>query len=655
MAEARAQLASTLKATANRSQAAVRAFLDAETAVGQVASYQPFWITNAISVQATPSLVRLLADQPSVAAVHLDHHRRWIDDETPDRMVSAVEQPRLRIPDASGVDSATPYGMDHLHSRSDDTEPVEWNVSRVRADQVWHSLHISGTGAVVAGMDTGVDWLHPALRSNYRGYNPHGPANHTLSWYDATGQGALYPVDGHGHGSHTLGTVVGQDGIGVAPGARWIGVRVLNNEGYGYDSWIHAGFQWLLAPGDDPSMAPDVVNCSWGSDNAHLTVFQDDLRALRAAGILPVVASGNGGPRSGSVGSPASLPEAFAVGALDQYNEVASFSGRGPSPWGEIRPHVAAPGVLVRSSTPGGAYASLQGTSMAAPHVSGVVAMLRSVSPTLSITRTVYAITSTAFALGEQIPNNDAGWGRVDAFAAVAAVAQSGFITGTVRQIPDPETHTASPIAGARVTASTRGDGGGGTSVTASDGTYRLGLAPGIYDLTASAFGYQSVTLQGIRVISDTAIVKDFALTPQPGGSLHVRVSDASTRQPITATVTVLGTPLEAVSHTHSFALPAGTYTVRAHRLSYRVVTSTAAITVGEMTAVDLALPQAPSILLVDSGGWYYESQAVYFRQALDELGYAYHEWPIRRLPDDVPSAYDLGPYEIVVWTAPRD
>ncbi|MBE9507684.1 MAG: S8 family serine peptidase, partial [Chloroflexi bacterium] len=362
--------------------------------------------------------------------------------------------PKLQIPDPE-------FAIRNLQS-------IEWGIARIRADEVWASLHISGTGTVVAGMDTGVDWIHPALQPNYRGYNPHGPSNHTYSWYDATG-GALYPTDGHGHGSHTMGTTVGQGGIGVAPGAQWIAVKVLNNYGYGYDSWIHAGFQWLLAPGGDPNRAPDVVNCSWGSDNGYLTTFQSDLQALRAVGIFAVFSNGNAGPWEGTVGSPASLPEAFAVGATDSDDEVANFSSRGPSPWGEIRPHVAAPGVGVRSSLPGGVYGSMNGTSMAAPHVSGIVALLRSVSPTLSITRTAFIITSTAVPLGDSIPNNDTGWGRVDSFAAVATLAHPGFITGTVVRTGD-----SVPISGASVSAVPRDGGGGGTATTDDDGDYLL-------------------------------------------------------------------------------------------------------------------------------------------------------------------------------------
>jgi uncharacterized repeat protein (TIGR01451 family) len=620
--EARARIVSSLQTTASRSQARLLPYLEKARATGAVAQYTQFWIVNAIAVTAQPSAIRELAARPEVASVHLDHYRQWIT-EAPSPPIS------------------------NLQSR--DLQSAEWGVAQIRADEVWSSLHITGTGVVVAGLDTGVDWLHPALQGNYRGYDPHGPANHTYSWYDAT-SGAIYPIDDHGHGTHTMGTIAGQDGIGIAPGARWIAVKAFNSAGSGYDSWIHAGFQWLLAPGGNPGLAPDVVNCSWGSDNGTLTTFQSDLRALQAASIFVVFSNGNSGPAEGTVGSPASLPEAFAVGATDEYDQVANFSSRGPSPWGEIRPHVVAPGVRVRSSLPGGSYGLKQGTSMAAPHVAGIAALLRSVSPTLSITRTAYVITSTAVPLGEPIPNNDTGWGRVDAFAAVASLAQPGFITGTVTQAGD-----GSPIAGATVSAAPHTGEGGGLDITDDSGEYELALAPSTYDLSVSAFGYASTTVSGIVVTTDTMAVVDVSLTALPTGTLRGHIMDADTGLPVTATVTVLGTPREATTNAYTFTLPAGNYTVRARALGYRVVTATATVTVGQIATVDLALPSAPSILLIDSGRWYNGSQAAYFRQALDDLAYAYDEWPIRTLPDEVPTAADLLPYDIVIWSAPSD
>jgi uncharacterized repeat protein (TIGR01451 family) len=631
--EARARVVSSLQDTAARSQAALVSYLDAAQTTGAVEQYTQFWIVNAIAVRARPAAIRELAARPEVASVRIDPYRQWITEQT-SNLESQISNP----------------GQSISQSAIQNPQSVEWGIARIRADEVWSSLHISGTSAVVAGMDTGVDWLHPALQANYRGYNPHGPANHAYSWHDATDLGAAYPVDDHGHGTHTMGTVAGQDGIGVAPGAQWIAVKALSNAGFGYDSWFHAAFQWLLAPGGDPNMAPDVVNCSWSYDNGYLTIFRPDLQALRAAGILVVFSSGNNGPAEGTIGSPASLPEAFAVGATDQRDQVAYFSSRGPSPWGEIRPHVAAPGVNVRSSVPGGGYGQKKGTSMAAPHVAGVAALLRSISPTLSIAHIAHTVTGTAVPLGSPIPNNDTGWGRVDAFAAVASLTHPGFITGTVTQAG-----SGTPIVGAMISATPHSGGGGGMATTALNGDYKLTMAPSIYDLTFSAFGYESTTVWGAVVETDTTTVVDVSLTAHPTGTLQGHVADITTGQPVTATVTVLGTPREATTHTYAFDLPENTYTVRARSVGYRVVTATAHVTAGLITSVDFALPPAPSILLIDSGAWYYDSQAAYFRQALDDLAYAYDEWPIRQLPADVPEASELEPYEVVVWTAPQD
>ena len=617
-AGAKDKLVAGLKAFAAKSQIPFNAYLEKAKAEGLVESFTPFWIFNGFAVKAKPQAVRQLASHPSVSIVLLDHYRQWVKDK-PSALEPSVSQ-----------------------------EPAEWNIERIRAPQVWASLGISGTGAVVAGMDTRVDWLHPALKFNYRGYNPHGPSGHTGNWFDPV-TGSLYPFDDHGHGTHTLGTAVGLEGIGVAPGARWIAVKVLNGDGYGYDSWIHAGFQWLLAPGGDPSLAPDVVNCSWGDPNAFNTTFQADIRALRAAGIIPVFAAGNEGPSPGSVVSPASLPEAIAVGASDPYDEVAPFSSRGPSPWGEIRPHVVAPGVNVRSSLPGGTYASWRGTSMATPHVTGLIALMRSVSPTLSVTQTLFIITSTAVPLSTTIPNNDSGWGRIDAFAAVATLLNAGSIQGTVWGTEGV------PIPNALVSAISKDETGRGNTVTDSSGHYTLLLAPGLYNVTASAFSYYSQTVTGIAVIPRATTTVDFSLQPMPTGTLEVYVHAASTGEPVTAEISLPGTPLTATASFWAFSLPAGDYTVVAKALGYRVASTTATVTVGETTTVTFSLTSAPSILLVDSGAWYYGSQIAYYRQALDDLAYAYDEWTIRRIPDDIPTEGYLKHYDLVIWSSPQD
>ncbi len=608
----RDKLVTNLRSLAARTQGPLRSYFDEAKAAGLVESYTPFWIFNGFALKAKPQVIQQIATHPSVSIILLDHYRQWLKAEFP-------------APPSAG-----------------------WNVERIRAPEVWASLGVSGAGAVVAVMDTGADWLHPALKFNYRGYNPHGPAVHTGNWFDPVTRSS-YPFDDHGHGTHVLGIAVGQEGIGVAPGAKWIAVKVLDGNGYGYDSWIHAGFQWLLAPEGDPALAPDVVNCSWGDANAMNTVFQTDIRALRAAGIIPVFAAGNGGPSPASVYSPASLPEAIAVGATDPYDEVAQFSSRGPSPWNEIRPHVVAPGVNIRSSFPGGTYASWSGTSMATPHVAGLIALMRSVSPTISVTQTLFLITSTAVPLSSTIPNNDSGWGRVDAFAAVATLLNAGSIQGIVQGVD------GNPISGATISAISKGSIGGGNTSSDHSGHYALYLAPGLYNVTASAFGYFSHTVSNVAVLTGATTSVNFILQPQPTGTLEVHVREAATGEPLTALILLPGTPLTATASYWVVSLPAGNYEVVARVLGYRVMTTTAKIVAGETTSVTLRLPPAPTILLVDSGAWYYGSHIAYYRQALDDLAYVYDEWSIRRLPGDIPTAERLKHYDLVIWSAPQD
>jgi hypothetical protein len=150
-------------------------------------------------------------------------------------------------------------------------------------------------------------------------------------------------------------------------------------------------------------------------------------------------------------------------------------------------------------------------------------------------------------------------------------------------------------------------------------------------------------------------VTADFALTALPTGTLQVRVADGATGAPVTATVAVLETPLTATGSLVTFALPVGDYTVRARALGHHVVTATASVSVGQVAAVTLTLPPAPSILLVDSGAWYYGSQIAYYRQALDDLALAYDEWTVRHPPDDTPTADLLAPYDVVIWSAPDD
>ncbi len=632
---ARTALVEALQATADRAQANVRAYLAREQRQGNLTAVRPFWIFDGLAVYgARPDLIRTLAARPDVALIRLDHRRRWI--EAPPESTFAPESEKRLQPASDRATTVT-------------TTPVAWGVERIRADQVWASLGISGTGVVVANVDTGVDWTHPALQTNYRGYDPKGFHQHVGNWFDATDAGALYPVDSYGHGTHTMGTLAGRDGIGVAPDARWIAVRAFDHSGTAMDSWIHAAFEWLLAPAGDPALAPDVVNNSWGNSIGGLTTFQADLDALRAAGILVVFSAGNSGPQQGTVGSPASLPGAFAVGASDEDDEVAYFSGRGPSPWGEVRPHVVAPGVHVNSALPGGAYTEMNGTSMAAPHVAGAVALILSAHPGLDITQTISVLTRTAIPITLPIPNNNSGYGRIDAYAAVALTADAGQIGGVVRS-------DGLPIVGATVEATPMMSGTHGTATTDANGRYHLFLRAGDYDLTARAFGYTPAFAHRVAVTTGLTTTHHFDLSALPTGRVYGTVVGEDS-EPVEATVEALQTPVAGVATggAYTLDLPAGEYTLQAHVVGYRVVTASVTVTAGQAQRVDFVLPKSMRLLVVDSGAWYYGSQVGYYQEALDANAYAYDEVRIKHPPDDSPVITDLLKYDLVIWSAPKD
>jgi subtilisin family serine protease len=307
----------------------------------------------------------------------------------------------------------------------------EWNLNAIGAPELW-SLGYTGQGVVIASVDTGVDVDHPDLNSRWRGGDN--------SWYDPNGEHAT-PYDANGHGTQTMGIMVGGNArgtaIGVAPDAKWIAVKIFDDGGTSSLSVIHQGFQWLLDPDDDPDTddAPDIVNNSWwvgDTEGNCFPEFQNDVDTLRSAGIALVFAAGNSGPGSQTSVSPANNTNAFPVGAIDSSNNIASFSSRGPSACGgSTYPIMVAPGVSVRTSdlTFGGvfpnSYAVVSGTSFSAPHISGAMALLLSAFPNLSLSKLEWSLRSSAIDLGKSGPDNTYGHGMVDVVQAYHHVVNS--------------------------------------------------------------------------------------------------------------------------------------------------------------------------------------------------------------------------------------
>jgi len=278
----------------------------------------------------------------------------------------------------------------------------------------------TGRGVVVASLDSGVDAYHPDLGPRWRGG--------TDSWFDPYGQHPDMPVDMTGHGTATMGVILGGDAggttIGMAPGATWIAARIFNDAGTASTTAVHLAFQWVLDPDGNPATddAPDVLNNSWAAGTIGCSLeFQPDLQAVMAAGILPVFAAGNQGPAAGSSVSPANLPEALAVGSVNASGVVDATSSRGPSACGEASttyPELVAPGVGIVSADRYGLYQVATGTSMAAPHVAGALALLLSAHPGLTTAQQAAALEASAVDLGPAGADNSYGFGRIDVLAA---------------------------------------------------------------------------------------------------------------------------------------------------------------------------------------------------------------------------------------------
>ncbi len=397
-----------LRHTADLAQGQLRAYLDAGRQQRRVASYTPFWVFDGMSVTAAPAVIAELAKRPD-------------------------------------VESITPDAIDIVPTDAP-TAPAEPNIAKVNAPVLWGQGYY-GQGVVVANLDSGVDATHPDLAASYRGGSN--------SWFDPYGQHAT-PTDLSGHGTETMGVMVGgQTGgttIGVAPGASWIAGRVFNDAGTATATAIHSALQWVLDPDGNPATAdaPAVVNNSWAYGNPGCNLeFQPDLQALRAAGIVPVFADGNSGPAGSSSVSPANYPEALSVGATNANDTIYAFSSRGPAACGEpsgTYPDLVAPGVNIYTTERFGMYSVATGTSLAAPHVAGAIALLMSTG-LASATTAEQALLATATDLGAAGADNVFGRGRIDTAAALASLQGTPPppTTTTTTVLPTTTTTTIDP------------------------------------------------------------------------------------------------------------------------------------------------------------------------------------------------------------------
>ncbi len=419
----------TLTTTASNTQKDLISFLNITKT-----AYTSMWLVNAVYLpHATSALIEQIAAREEVAEIiNNPKSRREADIEVDNTAVSNFR-----------------------------TNVISWGIPKTKADSVW-LLGYRGQNVVVGGADTGYDWLHPALNKKYRGTLANGTISHDYNWHDAIhldtsvskgnpcGYDIKAPCDDVSHGTHTMGSMIGStDTIftGMAPDAKWVGARNMDRGDGTLVRYVEC-WQWFIAPtkidGTSPntSLAPHVINNSWycatteGCNSSNFAVLNTALEKTRASGIVVVVSNGNAGPACNTTsGPPAFFKKAFSVGATQINDTIAGFSSRGNvtiDSSNRLKPEISAPGAVVYSSIPNNGYAYYSGTSMAGPHVVGLVALMISANPKLAgqvdtiesiIKQTAKSLTTGAEKCGGvsslSVPNNTYGYGRIDALAAV--------------------------------------------------------------------------------------------------------------------------------------------------------------------------------------------------------------------------------------------
>ena len=401
--EIRKEIVNESKELAKSTQASILEILKNEKNKGNVKSYESFFIINCVNLVARKSVIVELAKRDDVEKII-------------ENKVIKVEKPekneKIRM------------------SRSAYDIHIPWNLKAINAYKAQRYTKDCNNEVVVGIIDSGVDSTHRAISKNYRGNDSSLAA---YSWYNTiNGKDGSQekPYDDRGHGTHVCGTILGSKEnalLGVAPKAKWIGVKVFDQDGETDNVKLLKAGEWIMAPNGDPTKAPKVVNNSWGG-NSNDGFFQEIVKKWREAGIFPVFSAGNVGPFNDggddSIGTPGAYPESYAVGAIRKDEHIAKFSLRGKSSYtNKIKPDIVAPGVNILSCIPGEKYTIYTGTSMAAPHVTGVIALMLQVNPNLTVDQIENILNETALPLKDEYytttPNNGYGYGKVNAVSAV--------------------------------------------------------------------------------------------------------------------------------------------------------------------------------------------------------------------------------------------
>ncbi|MEO0303609.1 MAG: S8 family serine peptidase, partial [candidate division WOR-3 bacterium] len=323
--------------------------------LGEIENLYQGWTANRIFATLPKYIIfELVKKFPEIVMIHEDEYRIWIPQ------------------------NYTPHILSDFFPGED---YVSGSIQNIKADEAWRRGY-RGKGIIIGNMDTGVDGNHPVLKNSFRGIS---------AWFDAIANSSTTPVhDSNGHGTGTMGFIVGSHGIGAAPGAKWIAVKILNAQGGGTDLNIQRGFDWVANLPD--SLKPHIMSNSWGSDLTTSTTFWPNIQAWLLRGIIPVFAAGNAGPNASTAGTPGNFPMVFGIGGTWwPSEEIMPYSSRGPAPnqspwtntlwwgrpdWNRHKPDLIAPSEPTVTSAPGGEYQDFGGTSAATPHAAGCLALL---------------------------------------------------------------------------------------------------------------------------------------------------------------------------------------------------------------------------------------------------------------------------------------
>jgi len=464
--------------------------------------YKSMLTTNSVFIRGgTPQAAEALASLPGVAYLRLERILSIPDPELGGAGINGFVEP-----------SATPAAT------------TDWGVLDTKADQTW-LLGVRGAGMKVANIDTGVQYNHPALDQSFACASPTDPA----CWSDPSNIcGAGGACDNNGHGTHTMGTMVGDDDpsltyiVGMAPDATWIACKGCETNSCS-EFALNTCADWIVAPGGNPANRPNVVNNSWGGGGGD-PWYLAKVNAWRAAGVFPAFSAGNSGSSCGTLGTPGDYQESVASAAHDVGRNIASFSSRGPSAFGDdpyTKPNVSAPGVSVCSSVPTNSWScGYSGTSMASPHTAGAVALIWSGCPDLVgqidlTTELIQNNTDVAPAGNCGAPpdgegNYTFGYGYLNSLTAVMACF-GGIDFGTLEGYVHDQ--NGDPVEGASVVAQPAGEANGITATTDPYGFYTMELVPGFYDVTASKVNYTPQTVTGIEIVANEVTTQDFVIT----------------------------------------------------------------------------------------------------------------------------------------------